>query len=29
MPPTYAGDALTEEEIQSIEAWISSGAPND
>lgn len=29
MPPTYVGDALTEEEIQAVEAWISSGAPND
>jgi hypothetical protein len=29
MPPTYAGDALTEEEIQAVESWISRGAPND
>jgi hypothetical protein len=29
MPPTYAGDALTEDEILAIEAWISGGAPND
>lgn len=29
MPPPTAGDPLTEEEILSIEAWISSGAPND
>lgn len=29
MPPSYAGDALTEDEIQAFEAWISSGAPND
>jgi hypothetical protein len=29
MPPTYAGGALTEDEILAIEAWISSGAPND
>jgi Ethylbenzene dehydrogenase len=29
MPPPTAGEPLTEEEILSIEAWISSGAPND
>jgi hypothetical protein len=29
MPPTYAGEPLTEDEILAIEAWISSGAPND
>jgi hypothetical protein len=29
MPPPAAGSPLTEEEILSIEAWITSGAPND